>query len=235
MKDGVPDNVVPGLNDYTRIDADALKEVSDWLAGRISTVRLLCYETVIEAAFCTNAVDRSLNDLQRRVETGIAETRRALEKDMFDRYGALNVNICGGYEQKRVETLAAMQAFEEQLRTVVKGAEGGAPNEQDVLKLKNVCLEEMQPSTTGFLTCLFQLAANKQTDDMIEKQKYVLSSISGIEQVASRINLIAINAAIEAARSGEAGSAFSVIAHEIQDLARRAKEATEEITRRINA
>lgn len=77
--------------------------------------------------------------------------------------------------------------------------------------------------------------ATRSADALADHSSSIENILRLIKAITEQTNILALNATIEAARAGEAGRGFSVVAHEIKELAGKTARATDEIAERLGS
>ncbi|QVM92815.1 methyl-accepting chemotaxis protein [Pseudomonas entomophila] len=140
----------------------------------------------------------------------------------------------GSQKDETEQVATAMQQMTATVHDVARNAEQAAQAAQaaddKVGSGQQVVRQSMQR--------IEQLAAAAETaSNGIDSLSAEIHTIGGvlevIKSVAEQTNLLALNAAIEAARAGEQGRGFAVVADEVRALARRTQQSTEEIERLV--
>ncbi|HEA16889.1 MAG TPA: methyl-accepting chemotaxis protein [Pseudoalteromonas prydzensis] len=102
---------------------------------------------------------------------------------------------------------------------------------QDVANAQQ-CVDVSLEEVSNLMSEINQAA--EQVNSLSEQSKKINSVLSVIGGIAEQTNLLALNAAIEAARAGEQGRGFAVVADEVRSLASRTQESTLEINEMLN-
>lgn len=181
--------------------------------------------------------NKLLNAKLRTVLVRLADTANYIDKEARETFSSqqrIKDSIDSQAEQSD-QVATAMTEMSASISEVAKNAAEAATNAADVDSMtQSSSLKARAAITTlGELEASFENIVNV-VSALEQNASQINPIINVISDITEQTNLLALNAAIEAARAGEAGRGFAVVADEVRQLASRTQQSTNEISQLIN-
>ncbi|GAA3260253.1 methyl-accepting chemotaxis protein [Dactylosporangium siamense] len=206
-----------------------VKAVCDGLAGGDLT-RTTGLTSRDEPGQMGQALDAATTRLRQTVSTIDGSATRLAGAS--ERMSGVAMRIASSAEETSVQAQTVAAAAEEVSRSVDTVSTGSEEMGASIREIAQNASEAARVASEAVqITAQTSATMSRLGDSSAE----IGNVIKVITSIAEQTNLLALNATIEAARAGEAGKGFAVVASEVKDLAQETARATEDISRRVQA